>query len=204
MPRCDEAASSRRRINSDSSAHRIQRCYSCVLRDRTHPRRAQLASFPTVTGMDSANLGSHHSCGPSYSVLRLRSCQAATHHELASEVGEEAAAPLRRAELLTVEGVGNLGRRVAFIAQRRDPVHELVQVAELLVGPDGTDDLVPPGETLPANRDTRIFAVALDVHDDLIHQMPASSAGPLRGLPLKPGPQRCWRIRSWFARCAPR
>src|ERR1700758_5121609 len=31
--------------------------------------------------------------------VRLRSRQAATHHELADEVGEESAAPLRRAEL---------------------------------------------------------------------------------------------------------
>src|SRR5436189_2666311 len=53
-PRCDEAASLRSRVNSDSSAQRIQRCSSGVLRDWTHPRRAQLASFPTVTGMASA------------------------------------------------------------------------------------------------------------------------------------------------------
>jgi hypothetical protein len=38
----------------------VQRCCSGVLRDRTHPRRAQLASFPTVTEMASASLGSHH------------------------------------------------------------------------------------------------------------------------------------------------
>jgi hypothetical protein len=67
-PRCDEAASFRSRVNSASSAQRIQRCCSGVLRDRTHLRRAQLASFPTVTGMASASRGSHHSCGPSCSV----------------------------------------------------------------------------------------------------------------------------------------
>ncbi len=48
--------------------------------------------------------------------VRLRSRQAAPHHELADEVGEESAAPLRRAEPLPVEGVGNLGRGIAFIA----------------------------------------------------------------------------------------
>ena len=67
-PRCDEAASFRSGVNSASSAQRIQRCCSGVLRDRTHLRRAKLASFPTVTGMASASRGSHHSCGPSCSV----------------------------------------------------------------------------------------------------------------------------------------
>jgi hypothetical protein len=36
---------------------------------------------------------------------------------------------LRRAEPLLVEGVGNLGRGTAFVAKRRDPVHQLVEVA---------------------------------------------------------------------------
>ena len=54
-----------------------------------------------------------------------------------------------------------------------DLVHELVEVAELLGGPDGTDDLVPAGEaTLPVDRDAHIFAVALDVDDHLVHQVP--------------------------------
>ena len=69
------------------------------------PPACQLASFPTVTGMASASRGSHHSCGPSCSGLAHRSRQAATHHELADEVGEESAPPLRRAEPLPVEGV---------------------------------------------------------------------------------------------------
>ena len=104
--------------------------------------------------------------------MRLRSREAATHHELADQVGEEAAAPLWRAEPRPVEGVGNFACGIAFIAQRSDPVHELVEVAELLVGPDGTDDLVPAGEaTMPVDRDTHIFAVAFDVNDDLVHQM---------------------------------
>ena len=105
--------------------------------------------------------------------VRLGSRQAATHHELADEVGEESAPPLRRAEPLPVEGVGDLGRSVAFVAKRRDPVHELVEVAELLVGPDGTNDLVTAGETtLPVDRDANLFAVACDVNDDLVPQMP--------------------------------
>jgi hypothetical protein len=62
---------------------------------------------------------------------------------------------------------------MAFVAKRRDPVHQYVEVAELLVGSDGTDDLVLAGEaTLPVDRDAHIFAVALDVNDDLVHQMP--------------------------------
>ena len=91
--------------------------------------------------------------------MRHRSRQAATHHELADQVGEEAAMPLWRAEPLPVEGVGNMGCGIAFIAQRRDPIHQLIEVAELLVGPDGTDDLVLAGEaTLPVDRDAHIFA----------------------------------------------
>jgi RHS repeat-associated protein len=67
-------------------------------------------------------------------------------------------------EPLPIAGVCDLHRGVALVAQRRDPVHELVEVAELLVGSDGTDDLVPAGEaTLPADRDAHIFAVALDI-----------------------------------------
>jgi hypothetical protein len=77
--------------------------------------------------------------------VRLRSREAATHHELADEVGEESASPLRRAEPLPVESVGNLGRGVAFIAQRHDPVHELVEFAELhLTGRTTSCRLVKP------------------------------------------------------------
>ena len=57
--------------------------------------------------------------------------------------------------------------------QRRDPVHELVEVAELLVGPDRTHDLVLAGEaTLPMNRDVHIFAIVLHMNDDFFHQVP--------------------------------
>ncbi len=85
---------------------------------------------------------------------------------------EEAAAPLRRAETFPVESVGNLGRGVAFIAQRYDPVHELVEFAELLEGFDGTDELVPVGEaTSPVDRDAHIFAVTLDVEDATVNRM---------------------------------
>jgi hypothetical protein len=45
--------------------------------------------------------------------------------------------------LLPVEGAGDLGHGAAFVAKCRDPVHELVEIAERLVGPDGTDRLVP-------------------------------------------------------------
>ena len=63
------------------------------------------------------------------------------------ELGVELAATLRRAESFPVQAVGDLRRRVSLVAQRRDPLHELVEVAELLVGLDRPDDLMLAGET---------------------------------------------------------
>ena len=65
----------------------------------------------------------------------------------------------------------------------------------LFVGPDETDDLVPAGEaTLPVDRDAHIFAIALDVNDDLVLRMPddflAISVGRAGGVPERVGQRR--------------
>src|SRR3954469_18374695 len=59
------------------------------------------------------------------------------------------------------------------MAQGHDPVHELVEVAELLVVLDRTDDFMLTGEAaVPMDRDVYIFAVFLYVDDDPLREVP--------------------------------
>ena len=53
-----------------------------------------------------------------------------------------------------------------------DPVHELVEVAELLVGSDRPHDLVPAGESaVPVNIDINILRMFIHMDHDLFHQV---------------------------------
>src|SRR5262249_722176 len=93
-------------------------------------------------------------------------------------------AALRWDESLSVQALGDLRRRMPFLAQDHDPVQELIEVAELLVELDRPDDFMLTGEaTVPMNRDVHIFAVFLHVNDHLFPQVTDDLLAMLMGRP---------------------